>query len=70
MVGVKMKNNPLVYDIGDLVCDPISGIIGVITKVYETYTTVDYEIYWQKTQKYNKRLYNHYEISLIARSNG
>jgi hypothetical protein len=60
-----MKENKLVYCVGDLVADPITNTLGVITEVFEKYHKVEYKVYWTNQQKYNKRLYDHYELCLL-----
>jgi hypothetical protein len=57
------------YEKGDTVVDPISYVIGVIYEVIETDISVQYRVYWNNPDMnhWSKRLWDHYEITLIPR---
>ena len=58
-----------VYSIGDLVIDPVSNTYGVITEVKEKEYRTLYKILWHNDvmNGWNKKLWDHYEITRISK---
>lgn len=62
-----MRN--LDYRIGELVADPISNTVGIITEVKEKEYSTLYKILWHndKMNGWNKKYWDHYEIVRISK---
>jgi hypothetical protein len=59
-----------VYSIGDLVADPVSNTLGIITEVKEKEYSTLYKINWQddRMNNWEKKLWDHYEICSLTRN--
>lgn len=57
------------YHIGELVADPISNTVGIITEVKEKEYCTLYKIFWHndKMNGWNKKYWDHYEIVRIGK---
>lgn len=61
----------LIYNVGDLVADPICTSegkinLGIITKVIKFPYSVSYTIHWLHEIYHERKLWDHYEISFIC----
>ena len=65
-----MTESYFVYSIGDLVADPVSNTLGVITGIKENDYSTLYKIHWQndKMNNWEKKLWDHYEICRLTRN--
>ena len=65
-----MTESCFIYEIGDLVADPISNTLGIITEVKDKEYSTLYKINWQndKMNNWEKKLWDHYEICRLTRN--
>ena len=57
------------YNVGDLVADPVSKTLGIISEVKEKEYTTLYKILWRDDvmNGWHKKYWDHYEITRIHR---